>query len=127
MEGGLSPPVCNLMKRCRIVMKTNLCNGFLYETEEELRELVGIEEYLDMDFEKGNGDWEPGWDDASNVKEPTSLLAVDLYCKRKAEGLTQKELAWKLGIGVETLSKIENGHQNLRTNVKVENYLNDEY
>lgn len=59
-------PLCNLKKMCGIVMKTNLCNGFLYETEEELRDLVGIEEYLDMEFDKGNGDWEPGWDDASN-------------------------------------------------------------
>lgn len=44
-------------------MKTNLCHGLMYETEEELRELVGIEEYLDMKFDKGNGDWQPDWDD----------------------------------------------------------------
>ena len=109
-------------------MKTNLCNGFLYEAEEELSELVGIEEYLDMQFDKGNGGWEPGWDDTSNASEPTSLLALDLYCKRKAEGLTQKELARKLGIGVETLSKVENGHRNLRATVskKIEEYLDEE-
>lgn len=109
-------------------MKTNLCNGFLYETEEELRELVGIEEYLDMEFDKENGDWEPDGDDVSNVNESTSWLATELFCKRKAEGLTQKELARKLGIGVETLSKVENGHKNLRTKTKekVEEYLNEE-
>ena len=128
MEYGLSFPICNLMKRCGIVMKTNLCNGFLYETEEELQELVGIEEYLDKKFDKGNGDWEPAWDNASNDHESSSLLAQDLYCKRKAEGLTQRELARKLGIGIETLSEIENGHQNLRTKIKVkiDEYLNGE-
>lgn len=110
-------------------MITNLCNGFLYETEEELRELVGIEEYLDMEFDKGTGGWEPDWDDTRNANDPTSLLALELFCKRKAEGLTQKELARKLGIGVETLSKVENGHENLRTKVKkiIEEYLNEEY
>ncbi|KKC55565.1 transcriptional regulator, y4mF family [Bacillus sp. UMTAT18] len=109
-------------------MKSNLCHGFMYETEEELRALVGIEEYLDMEFDKGNGDWEPDWDDDSTAYELSSSLAMDVYCKRKAEGLTQKELARKLGIGLETLSKIENGHQNLRTKVKmkIDEYLNEE-
>jgi DNA-binding XRE family transcriptional regulator len=109
-------------------MKTRLCNGFLYETEEELQELVGIEEYLDMKFGKGNGGWEPGWDGSSNIHEQSSLLAQDLYCKRKAEGLTQKELARELGIGLDTLSKIEKGHENLRTKVKViiDDYLHEE-
>ena len=109
-------------------MKTNLCHGFMYETEEELREMVGIEEYLDMKFDKGNGDWEPDWDDDSDTYELPSSLAMDVYCKRKAEGLTQKDLARKLGIGLETLSKIENGHENLRTKVKkkIEDYLNEE-
>lgn len=109
-------------------MKSNLCHGFMYETEEELRALVGIEEYLDMEFNKGNGDWEPDWDDDSDAYELPSSLAMDVYCKRKAEGLTQRELARKLGIGLETLSKIENGHDNLRTKVKhkIENFLEDD-
>ncbi|WDH82646.1 helix-turn-helix transcriptional regulator [Paenibacillus urinalis] len=109
-------------------MKSNLCHGFMYETEEELRALVGIEEYLDMEFNKGNGEWEPDWDDDSDAYELPSSLAMDVYCKRKAEGLTQKELALKLGIGLETLSKIENGHENLRTKVKkkIKDYLNEE-
>jgi transcriptional regulator with XRE-family HTH domain len=53
---------------------------------------------------------------------------MDVYCKRKAEGLTQKELARKLGIGLEILSKIENGHENLRTKVKmkIDDYLTEE-
>lgn len=109
-------------------MKSNLCHGFMYETEEELRALVGIEEYLDMEFDKGNGDWEPDWDDDNEAYELPSSLAMDVYCKRKAEGLTQKELAQKLGIGLETLAKIENGHKNLRTKVKmkIDEYLNEE-
>ncbi|MEW4308045.1 helix-turn-helix domain-containing protein [Rossellomorea marisflavi] len=106
-------------------MKSNLCHGFIYETEEELRELVGIDEYLDMEFNKGNGDWEPDWDDDSDSYELPSSLAMDVYCKRKAEGLTQKDLALKLGIGLDTLSKIENGNENLRTKVKmkIDEYL----
>lgn len=109
-------------------MKSNLCHGFMYEIEEELRALVGIEEYLDMEFNKGNGDWEPDWDDDSDAYELPSSLAMDVYCKRKAEGLTQRELARKLGIGLETLSKIENGHEILRTKVKmkIDEYLNEE-
>ncbi|MED3627244.1 helix-turn-helix domain-containing protein [Bacillus subtilis] len=109
-------------------MKSNLCHGFMYETEEELRELVGIDEYLDMEFNKGNGDWEPDWDEDSDAYELPSSLAMDVYCKRKAEGLTQRELSRKLGIGLETLSKVENGHENLRTKVKkkINDYLNEE-
>ncbi|RBP04956.1 helix-turn-helix transcriptional regulator [Rossellomorea aquimaris] len=109
-------------------MKSNLCHGFMYETEEELRALVGIEEYLDMEFDKGNGDWEPDWDDDSDTYELPSSLAMDVFCKRKAEGLTQRELSRKLGIGLETLSKIENGHENLRTKVKmkIDEYLNED-
>ncbi|WP_205729341.1 helix-turn-helix domain-containing protein [Exiguobacterium mexicanum] len=109
-------------------MKSNLCHGFMYETEGELRALVGIEEYLDMEFNKGNGDWEPDWDDDSDDYELPSSLAMDVYCKRKAEGLTQRALARKLGIGLETLSKIENGHENLRIKVKmkIDEYLNEE-
>lgn len=109
-------------------MKNNLCHGFMYETEEELRALVGIEEYLDMEFDKGNGQWEPDWDDDNDDYELPTSLAMDVFCKRKAEGLTQRELAQKLGIGLETLSKIENGHENLRTKVKmkIDEYLNEE-
>ncbi|OUA54986.1 helix-turn-helix domain-containing protein [Bacillus thuringiensis] len=109
-------------------MKSNLCHGFMYGTEEEPRALVGIEEYLDMEFNKGNGDWEPDLDDDSDAYELPSSLAMDVYCKRKAEGLTQRELARKPGIGIETLSKIENGHENLRTKVKmkIDDYLNKE-
>lgn len=53
---------------------------------------------------------------------------MDVYCKRKAEGLKQKDLAKKLGVGLETLSKIENGHENLRSKVKmkIDDYLNEE-
>jgi DNA-binding XRE family transcriptional regulator len=100
----------------------------MYETEEELQELVGIEEYLDMKFNKGNGDWEPDLDDDSDTYELHSSLAMDVYCKRKAEGLTQRELARKLGIGLETLSKIENGHENLSSKVKIKifDFLNNE-
>ncbi|RSC65934.1 XRE family transcriptional regulator [Bacillus sp. (in: firmicutes)] len=43
---------------------------------------------------------------------------MDVYCKRKALGLTQRELAKKLGISLDTLSKIEKGHENLRAKVK---------
>lgn len=100
----------------------------MYETEEELRALVGIEEYLDMEFDKGNGDWEQDWDDDNDAYEFPTSLAMEVFCKRKADGLTQKELARKLGVGLETLSKIENGHENLRTKVKmkIEEYLNEE-
>jgi DNA-binding XRE family transcriptional regulator len=110
-------------------MKTNLCHGFLYETEEELQKLVGVEEYLDLKFDKGNGNWKPDWEEDTAAHDLHSSLAMDVYCKRKAEGLTQKELARKLGIGLETLSKIENGHENLRTNVKlkIDDYLNEEW
>ncbi|EJS45940.1 hypothetical protein ICE_05350 [Bacillus cereus BAG1X1-2] len=87
-------------------MNINLCHGFLYEKEEELRELVGSEEYLDMKFDKGNGDWELAWDDESDANDLPSSLAMDVYCKRKAEGLTQRELAQKLGISLETLSRL---------------------
>lgn len=111
-------------------MKTNLCQGFLYDTEEELQQLLGIEEYLNMKFNKGSGDWEPHWEvEDSDVLELPSSLAMDVYVKRKAEGLTQRELARKLGIGLETLSKIENGHEKLRTKVKmkIDDYLNEEW
>jgi DNA-binding XRE family transcriptional regulator len=110
-------------------MKTNLCHGFLYETEEELRELLGVEEHLDIKFNKGNGDWEPDLDEGSEAYDFSSSLAMDVFIKRKAEGLTQRELAGKLGIGLETLSKIENGHENLRTKVKmkIDDYLNEEW
>ncbi|MFZ3591521.1 helix-turn-helix domain-containing protein [Bacillus sp. DJP31] len=106
-------------------MKTNLCHGFLYETDEELQGLVGIEEYLDMKFNKGNGDWEPDLDEDSEAYDFSSSLAMDVYVKRKAEGLTQRGLARKLGIGLETLSKIENGHEKLSYKVgnKIEEYL----
>lgn len=109
-------------------MKSNLCHGFMYETEEELRALVGIEEYLDMEFDKGNGDWELDLDEDSDSYQLPSSLAMDVYCKRKAEGLTQRELSRKLGIGLETLSKIENGHENLSRQVKIKviNFLNNE-
>lgn len=120
--------VCNLTKRCGISMKSNLCHGLMYETEEELRALVGIEEYLDMEFNKGNGDGVPDWDEDNDAYQLSSSLAMDVYCKRKAEGLTQRALAWKLGIGLETLRKIENGHEILRTKVKmkIDEYLNEE-
>ncbi|MDR4408958.1 helix-turn-helix transcriptional regulator [Bacillus anthracis] len=54
---------------------------------------------------------------------------MDVYCKRKAEGLTQWELAKKLGISLDTLSKIEKGHEKLRTKVKaiIDDYLNEEW
>ncbi len=110
-------------------MKSNFCHGFMYETEEELRALVGIEEYLDMEFNKGNGEWEPDWDNVSDAYELPSSLAMDVYCKRKAEGLTQRELARKLGIGLETLTKIENSYENLCTKVKmkIDDYLNEDW
>ncbi|HHY2677086.1 TPA: helix-turn-helix domain-containing protein [Bacillus toyonensis] len=81
-----------------------------------------------MKFDKGNGDWELAWDDDSDANDLPSSLAVDVYCKCKAEGLTQRELAQKLGISLEALSKIENGHENLRTKVKMKivDYLNEE-
>ncbi|MCM3068568.1 helix-turn-helix domain-containing protein [Priestia flexa] len=110
-------------------MKTNLCNGFLYETEEELQQLLGINEYHDLKFNKGNGDWEPHWEvEDSDVLELPSSLAMDVFVKRKAEGLTQVELARKLDIGLETLLKIENGHENLRSKVRtiIDDYLNEE-
>lgn len=84
-------------KKVQDNMKTNLCNGFMYETEEELQELVGIEEYLDMKFNKGSGDWEPDLDDDSDTYELHSLLTMDVYCKRKADGLTQRETWYWLG------------------------------
>jgi hypothetical protein len=64
-------------------MKSNLCHGFMYEAEEELRELVGIEEYLDMKFNKGNGYWEPDWDDDSDAYDLPSSLAMDVYLSVK--------------------------------------------
>lgn len=57
--------------------------------KEELRELLGIEEYLDMKFDKGNGDWEPDWDKDSDANDLPSSLAMDVYCKRK-RGLNTK-------------------------------------
>lgn len=51
---------------------------------------------------------------------------MDVNCKCKAEGLIQRALAWKLGIGLETLSKIENGRDNLQVIIKAEEYLNEE-
>ncbi|KON87950.1 hypothetical protein AF332_14690 [Sporosarcina globispora] len=110
-------------------MKTNLCHGFMYETEEELQDLVGIEEYLDMKFNKGNGDWKPDLDDDSDTYEFHSSLAMDVYCKRKAEGQTQRDLAKKLGISLDTLSKIEKGHEKLPNKVKtiIDDYLYEEW
>jgi ribosome-binding protein aMBF1 (putative translation factor) len=112
--------VCNLIKRCWIIIKTNLCHGFLYETAKELREPLGIEEYPDMKFNKGIGDWEPDWEEGDdNAFDLSSSLAMDVYVKRKAEGLTQRELARKLGISLDTLSKIEKCHVNLQSKVKM--------
>jgi DNA-binding XRE family transcriptional regulator len=111
-------------------MKTNLCCGFLYETEEELQKLVGIDKYLDMKYDKGNGNWEPNWEvEDTDAFELPSSLAIDVYAKRKAEGLTQRELAKILGISLDTLSKIEKGHENLQTKIKtiIEDYLNQEW
>jgi DNA-binding XRE family transcriptional regulator len=107
-------------------MKNNLCCGFFYETEEELKNLLGIDEYQDMFFGKG-----PGWISEDLESSETGLLidslAMDVFVKRKAEGLSQRELAKRLGIGVETLSRIENGHDNLSRKVKskIYEYLND--
>jgi len=109
-------------------MKSNVCHGFLYETEEELQALMGIDEYLDIKFDKGNGDWEQQWGNTTTPYDFQSSLAMNVYLKRKAEGLTQRELARKLGIGQETLSKIENGHDNLQAKVKmkIDDYLNED-
>ncbi|MFC7395063.1 helix-turn-helix domain-containing protein [Scopulibacillus cellulosilyticus] len=81
-----------------------------------------------MKFDKGNADWEPDLEEDGDVYDLSLSLAMDVYVKRKAEGLTQRELARKLGVGLETLSKIENGHENLRTKVKMktDEYLNEE-
>jgi DNA-binding XRE family transcriptional regulator len=107
-------------------MKTNSCHGFLYETEEELQELLGIEDYLDLKFNKGNGDWEPDLDEDSEAYDLSSSLARDVYVNKRKPRLNQRELALKLGIGLETLSKIENGHEHLRTKVKmkIDDYSN---
>lgn len=99
----------------------------MYDTEEELRELLGTEEYLDLTFNNGNSDWELDWDEDNKPQELVVSLAMEVYVKRKAEELTQKELARKLGIGLETLSKIEKGHEKLRDKVrkKIKDYLDD--
>lgn len=54
---------------------------------------------------------------------------MEVCFKQKVEGLTQRELARKLGIGLEALAKIENDHKNLLTIVKkkIEVYLNEEW
>jgi DNA-binding XRE family transcriptional regulator len=110
-------------------MKDRYCHGFWYDNEEDLKKLLDVEEYLDLKFDKGNRGWvsEHTWSDEENTLDFTSSLGMDVYEMRKEEGLTQRELAHKLGIGLETLSKIENGHENLRTKVrqKIEEYLNN--
>lgn len=112
-------------------MKNYYCHGFYYDTEEELKQLLDVEEYLDLEFNKGNGGWvdESHWDEKKEEIDLSSSLAMDVYVKRKAEGLTQRELATKLGISLDTIVKIENGHENLRTKVKakIEEYINEEW
>lgn len=100
----------------------------MYDTEEELKELLGTEEYLDLIFKNGNSGWELDWDEDNESQELVVSLAMEVYVKRKAEGLTQRELARKLGIGLETLSKIEKGHENLSSKVKIKifDFLNNE-
>lgn len=110
-------------------MKDNYCHGFWYDNEEDLKKMLNVEEYLDMEFDKGNGGWisEYTWSNDKNHLDFTCSLGMDVYDMRKEEGLTQRELAQKLGIGLATLSKVENGHENLRTKVrqKLEEYLNN--
>lgn len=54
---------------------------------------MDIKKYLKMEFDKGNDDWKLGLGNASIDHESSSWLAMNLYCKQKAEGLRQKELA----------------------------------
>jgi DNA-binding XRE family transcriptional regulator len=110
-------------------MKDKYCHGFWYDNEEDLKKMLNVEEYLYMEFDKGNGGWisEYTWSDVDNHLDLTSSLGMDVYEMRKEEGLTQRDLAQKLGVGLETLSRIENGHENLRTKVrqKIEAYLDN--
>ncbi|TDL67632.1 XRE family transcriptional regulator [Rhodococcus qingshengii] len=39
------------------------------------------------------------------------FISHGCLCQRKAEGLTQRELAKKLGISLDTLTKIKKGHK----------------
>ncbi|MED4351734.1 helix-turn-helix transcriptional regulator [Schinkia azotoformans] len=87
-----------------------------------------MREYLNTLIEDGNTEWisETTW--SSDTDFFNSSLGMDVYTKRKAEGLTQRELAQILGIAMNTLSKIESGHENIsqKIKLKLEEYLNDE-
>lgn len=105
-------------------MRDNYYAGFWYDNEVELKELLGLEAYLDMKYDKDSESWE-----AEDAKWPENDQKVYekekfnqgryIYCFRKARALTQKQFARELGIGIETLSKIENNYPNLRKSIKL--------
>lgn len=105
-------------------MKDNYRAGFWYNNEEELEELMGIEAFLNMKHGKNEVLWEAEdnkWpEDDQQVYEPEPFNpGLYIYCFRKGRSLTQKQFAKELGIGVETLSKVENNHPTLRKSIKL--------
>ncbi|MDQ1147039.1 DNA-binding XRE family transcriptional regulator [Bacillus sp. SORGH_AS 510] len=110
-------------------MKDKFCSGFCYDSEEELKQLLGIEEYLDMIYQKPDSRWIHEDTLSDDRIEPFAFtMGMSLFIKRKGEGLTQTELSKKLGVAVDTVSKIENGHEHLSKKVKakIDDYLKED-
>lgn len=107
-------------------------HGFFYETEEELRSQLSIDEYLDYKFEKCNQEWEQEtWWNVSedeDENEDDFNFSWNTYMMRQVECLTQKEFAQVLGISVRTLSRIEKGHGNIskKVKMKIKNYFDEQ-
>ena len=69
---------------------------------------------------------DPAFAEAWNEQEPERQLVAQIVSSRKAEGLTQKELAERCGMKPSNLSRIENGNGNpsLQTLLKIAHGLN---
>lgn len=111
-------------------MGQNECCGFFYDTEEELKEFLGIDKYLNLKFGKHvcqSFDVTEEDDNTSLSKEwkLPDTLGMEICDVRQYQDLTQEELARKIGIGVTTLSKVENGNLNISKKVrsKLEEYI----
>lgn len=121
---------------------TKYYRGFFYENEDDLRGQLSVDEFLDFLYEKRNKEYlsEAFLDlDVDDNDTYTSLLtescnddatlAMDTYHLRLAEGMTQKEFAEVIGVGVSTISKIENEKGNISEQVKlkIQNYFYERY
>lgn len=69
---------------------------------------------------------DPTFSRAWEEQEPERQIVAEIVASRKAEGLTQKELAERCGMKPSNLSRIENGNGNpsLQTLLKIAHGLN---